>query len=151
MLRHLMTVAAVAAAVLLVGVTGSAAVNHTDGSTTFTVLQTTTSMHLPPGGISPGSTITFTANVTAKERQVGTSQAACVIVAGTSAQCQGTTFIARGQIQAQGPIDISKPLSTVAIVGGTGAYKNARGFITRKQLTATTTQETYHVRMNRTT
>jgi hypothetical protein len=142
-----MTVAAVAAGVLLFSVvTGSAAINHADGTTTFTVLQTTTSMHLPPGGISPGSTITFTANVTAKERQVGTSQAACLIVAGTSAQCQGTTFIAKSQIQAQGPIDISNPVSTVAIVGGTGAYKNARGFITRKQLTATTTRETYHVR-----
>ena len=102
-------------------------------------------MHLPPGGISPGSTITFTANVTAKGRPVGTSQAACVIVAGTSAQCQGTTITARGQIQAQGPIDIANPSSTVAIVGGTGEYRSARGFIDRRQLTATTTEETYHV------
>ncbi len=146
MLRNLMTVAAAAAAVVLFGVvTGSAATNHADGTTTFKVLQTTTSMHLPPGGISPGSTITFTAKATAGERPVGTSQAACVIVVGTSAQCHGTTFTRKGQIQAQGPIDIAKPLSTVAIVGGTGAYKNAHGFITRKQLTATTTEETYHV------
>jgi hypothetical protein len=146
MLRNLMTIAVAAAAVLLFSVvTGSAAVNHTDWPPTFTVLQTTTSTHVPPGGISPGSTITFTADVTANERQVGTSQAACVIVAGTSAQCHGTTFTGRGQIQAQGPIDIAKPLSTVAIVGGTGAYKNARGFMTRKQLTDTKTEETYHV------
>jgi hypothetical protein len=146
MLRRLMTAAAAVAAVLLFGVvTGSAAVTNADGATTFKVLQTTTSSHLPPGGISPGSTITFTANVTAKGRPVGTSQAACVIVAGTSAQCHGTTFTRKGQIQAQGPIDIAKPLSTVAIVGGTGAYKTARGFITRKQLTATTTEETYHI------
>jgi len=102
-------------------------------------------MHLPPGGISPGSTVTFTANVTAKGRPVGTSQAACVIVVGTSAQCQGTTITARGQIQAQGTIDIANPSNTVAIVGGTGAYKSARGFITRRQRTAATTEETYHV------
>jgi hypothetical protein len=146
MLRNLMTVVAATAAVLLFGlVTGSAAVNHAHRATTFKVLQTTTSMHLPPGGISPGSAITFTANVTATGRAVGTSQAACVIVASTLAQCHGTTFTAKGQIQAQGPIDIAKPLSTVAIVGGTGAYKTARGFITRKKLTATTTEETYHV------
>jgi hypothetical protein len=147
MRRNLMcTAAAAAAAVLLFGVvSGSAAVNDADSATTFTVIQTTTSMHLPPDGISPGSTITFTADATAKGRPVGTSQAACVIVAGASAQCQGTMFTRRGQIQAQGPIDIASPSSTVAIVGGTGAYKSARGFISRKQLTATTTEETYHV------
>jgi hypothetical protein len=147
MRRNVITSAAVAAAaVLLFGVvSGSAAVNSADSATTFTVVQTTTSMQLPPGGISPGSTITFTAKVTAKGRPVGTSQAACVIVAGTLAQCQGTTVTGRGQIQAQGPIDIAKPRSTVAIVGGTGAYKTARGFITRKKLTATTTEETYHL------
>ena len=145
MRRNVISAAAAAAAVLLLGVTsGSAAVSSAESATTFTVIQTTTSMHLPDG-ISPGSTIAFTANVTAHGRPVGTSQAACVIVAGTSAQCQGTTFTRRGQIQAQGPIDISKPSSMVAIVGGTGAYKSARGFITRKRLSATTIQETYHV------
>jgi len=146
MRRNLITGVAAAAAVLLFGVvSGSAAVNNADSATTFTVVQTTTSMHLPPDGALPGSTITFTAKVTARGRPIGTSQAACVIVAGTSAQCHGTTFTGEGQIQAQGPIDIAKPSSTVAIVGGTGAYKTARGFITRKQLTATTTEETYHL------
>jgi hypothetical protein len=147
MRRTVTSAAAAAAAVLLFGVvSSSAAVNDADSATTFTVVQTITSMHLPPDGISPGSTITFTADVTAQGRPVGTSQAACVIVAGTSAQCQETTVTRRGQIQAQGAIDIANPSSTVAIVGGTGAYKTARGFITRRQLTTTTTAETYHVR-----
>jgi hypothetical protein len=146
MRRTVMIAAAAASAVLLLGVvSGSAAVNDSDRATTFTVVQSTTSMHMPPGGISPGGTITFTADVSAGGRPVGRSQAACVIVAGTSAQCQGTTFTRRGQIQAQGPIDIAKPSSTVAIVGGTGAYKAARGFIRRKTLTATTTEETYYI------
>jgi hypothetical protein len=146
MRRIVMAAAAATSAVLLLGVvSGSAAVNDSDRATTFTVVQTTTSMHMPSGGIAPGNTITFTADVSASGRTVGKSQAACVIVAGTSAQCQGTTFTRRGQIQAQGPIDIAKPSSTVAIVGGTGAYKAARGFITRKQLTATTTEETYYI------
>ena len=146
MRRIVMSAAAAAAAVVLFGVvSGSGAVTHADGATTFKVVQTTTSMHLPPGGVSPGGTITFTADVTASGRDIGTSQAACVIVAGTSAQCQGTTVTEKGQIEAQGPIDIAKPSSTVAIVGGTGAYRSARGFITRKKLTATTTEETYHL------
>jgi hypothetical protein len=146
MRRNLMSAAAAAGAVLLFGaVIGSAAVDNVHRSTTFTVVQTITSMHVPPDGITPGSTITFTADVTAKGRPVGTAQAACVIVAGTAAQCQGTTFTRRGQIQAQGPIDIANPSGTVAVVGGTGTYESVHGFISRKQLTATTTQETYHL------
>jgi Dirigent-like protein len=142
--RFVASGAAAAAAVVLFGaVSGNAAVNS---ATTFRVVQTTTSTHLPPGGLSPGGTFTFTADVSARGRPVGTSQAACVIVAGTSAQCQGTTTLTgKGQIQAQGQIDIAKPSSTVAIVGGTGTYKGARGLITRKQRTATTTEETYHL------
>jgi hypothetical protein len=144
MRRNVITAAAAAA--LLFGVVDrSAATGRAEGESTFTVLQTTTSMHLPPDGISPGATITFTADATASGRPAGTSQASCVIVAGTSAQCQGTLFTARGQIQAQGPIDVAKPSSTVAIVGGTGAYRTARGFITRRQLTPTTTEEIYHL------
>ena len=143
--RNIMAAAAAAAAVLLLGLVSASGAVKSDSATTFTVVQTTTSMHLPPDGALPGSTITFTAKVTARGRPIGTSQAACVIVAGSSAQCHGTTFTGEGQIQAQGPIDIAKPSSTVAIVGGTGAYKTARGFITRKQLTATTTEETYHL------
>jgi hypothetical protein len=137
------SVAGAAAVVLFGAVSGSASVNR---PTTFRVVQTTTSTHLPPGGLSPGSTFTFTADVSAEGRPVGTSQAACVIVAGTSAQCQGTTTLTgQGQIEAQGPIDVAKSSSTVAIVGGTGRYKGARGFITRTQLTPTTTEETYHL------
>jgi hypothetical protein len=138
--------AAAAAAVLLGAASGSAAINTAHRATTFRVVQTTTSTHLPPGGLSPGSTFTFTADVSEEGRPAGTSQAACVIVADTSAQCQGTTTLTgKGQIEAQGPIDFAKPSSTVAIVGGTGSYRSARGFITRKQLTATTTEETYHL------
>jgi hypothetical protein len=145
--RFVASAAAATAAVVLFGaVSGSAAVNSANRATTFTVIETTTSTHLPPGGLSPGSTFTFTADVSASGRPIGTAQAACVIVAGTSAQCQGTTTITgKGQIQAQGAIDVAKPSSTVAIVGGTGMYKSARGLITRKQLTATTTEETYHL------
>ena len=145
MLRHLMTAAAAAAAVLLFGVvSGSAAVNNADSATTFTVVQTTTSMHLPPGGISPGSTITFTADVS--EGTAGRHVAGRVrdrrrhvgAVSGDDDHRQGPDPGSR-------PDRLAKPSSTVAIVGGTGAYKSARGFITRKQLTATTTEETYHL------
>jgi Allene oxide cyclase barrel like domain len=145
--RLIASAAAAAAAVVLFGaVSGSAAVNRAHRARTFTVVQTTTSTHVPAGGLSPGSTFTFTADVSVRGRPVGTSQAACVIVAGTSAQCQGTTTLTgKGQIQAQGHTDVAKSSSTVAIVGGTGTYTGARGLIARKQLTPTTTEETYHL------
>jgi hypothetical protein len=146
MRRTLATAAAAAAALLLVGVlSGSAEGTRTKSEKTIKVVQTTTSIHLPSGGLLPGGTIALSTKETISGRQVGTTQVGCVIVAGTSAQCQATTFTSQGQIQGQGPVDVNKPFGEFAIVGGTGAYKTARGFITRKKLTATTTEVTYHI------
>jgi hypothetical protein len=147
MRRNVVSAAAAIAAVVLFGiVSGSAALNNPSKATTIKVVQTTTSIHFPSGGLNPGGTITLTTKETSGGRQVGTSQVACVIVAGTMAQCQATTFASKGQIQGQGPINIANPSQgSFAIVGGTGTYKTARGFITRTKLTATTTQVTYHI------
>ena len=146
MRRTLAAAAVAAASVLLVGVvSGSAAGTSTKSQTTIKVVQTITSIHLPPGGLAPGATIVLTTKETAGGKQVGTSQVACVVIKGTAAECAATTVTSRGQIEGQGPFDISKPFGTVAIVGGTGAYKTARGFITRKKLSATTTEVTYHI------
>jgi hypothetical protein len=144
--RTVLATAALAAVVALIaGVSGSAAVtlNHTDK--TIRVLQSTTSIHMPPGGFSPGATVTITSKLTSHGVQVGTTQIACVVVEGTKAQCQATTLFSSGQIQSQGPFDLSNPSGDAAIAGGTGAYKTARGYITRETLTATTSQVTYHI------
>jgi hypothetical protein len=109
------------------------------------VVQTITAIHLPSGGLAPGGTIVLTTKETIGGRQVGTSQVACVVIAGTAAECAATTSTSKGQIEGQGPFDINKPFGTAAIVGGTGAYKTARGFITRRKLSATATEVTYHI------
>jgi hypothetical protein len=146
MRRTLVAAGVAAASVLLVGVvSGSAAGTSTSNEKTIKVVQTIASIHLPSGGLAPGGTVVLTTNETSGGKQVGTSQVACVVIKGTTAECQATTFTSQGQIAGLGPFDISKPFGTVAIVGGTGAYKTARGFITRKKLSATTTEVTYHI------
>jgi hypothetical protein len=138
--------AVTAVAVLLVGVVGgSAAGTSSAGGKTIKVVQTITSLHLPKGGLAPGATIVLATKETAGGHQTGTSQVACIVIQGTVAECSATTTTSQGQIAGMGPFDISKPYGMVAIVGGTGAYASARGYITRRKLTATTTEVTYHI------
>ena len=63
----------------------------------------------------------------ADTQKVGTSQGSCIrLVVGESWECSWTTFLPEGQITVQGPFfDTSD--SVLAITGGTGAYRNARG------------------------
>ena len=63
----------------------------------------------------------------ADTKQVGTSQGSCVrIVVGESWECSWTTFLPKGQITVQGPFSDTGD-SVLAITGGTGKYRNARG------------------------
>ena len=60
---------------------------------------------------------------------VGTDQGYCVrIVAGKSYECNWTTSLAGGQITVEGPF-LDAGDSTLAITGGTGRYRKARGFM----------------------
>ena len=46
---------------------------------------------------------------------------------GQAWECSWTTFLHKGQITVQGPFYDDGSDSTLAITGGTGAYRNARG------------------------
>jgi len=60
-------------------------------------------------------------------QKVGTDQGQCVrTVVGEAFECYWTTFLPRGQITVEGPFYDTAD-STLAITGGTGAYRNARG------------------------
>jgi allene oxide cyclase len=80
-------------------------------------------------GDSAGDILTFANDVfdAADTHQVGTDQGYCIrITAPGSYECNWTTFLAGGQITVEGPFfDTSD--SVLAITGGTGAYRNARG------------------------
>ena len=83
----------------------------------------------PPVGDSAGDVLTFANQLydKANKTQVGTDQGYCARVdVGKSFECTWTAFLADGQITVAGPFFDAKE-STLAITGGTGAYKDARG------------------------
>jgi hypothetical protein len=60
---------------------------------------------------------------------VGTDQGYCVrVVPGVSYECNYTTLLAGGNIAVEGPFYDAKD-SVLAITGGTGRYRNARGTV----------------------
>ena len=83
----------------------------------------------PPTGDSAGDALTFANQLydEANTKQVGTDQGYCLRVdVGKSYECTWTAFLSDGQITVAGPFFDAKE-STLAITGGTGAYKDARG------------------------
>jgi allene oxide cyclase len=142
MSRMLVVVAVAVTAVLLAAVTavGSGSKGshdkqgHGKGShgKTFTVVEhATTDATTDTGatGDSAGDILTFANQVfDAKDsKKVGTDQGSCIrIVPGGSYECSWTTFLPKGQITVEGPF-YDKKDSTLAITGGTGRYRNARG------------------------
>ena len=80
-------------------------------------------------GDSVGDVLTFANDVfdAANAHKAGTDQGYCLrVVAGTSYECTWTTFLPGGQIVVAGPFYDAKD-STLAITGGTGRYRHARG------------------------
>lgn len=80
-------------------------------------------------GDSSGDLLTFHNPVfdSADASQVGRDQGQCVrIVAGASWECTWTTFLPGGHITVEGPFFDTRN-SVIAVTGGTGVYRNARG------------------------
>jgi allene oxide cyclase len=80
-------------------------------------------------GDSTGDLLTFHNPVfdRANANRVGADQGQCVRIAvGVSWECTWTTKLTGGHITVEGPFYDARN-STVAITGGTGAYRNARG------------------------
>jgi allene oxide cyclase len=80
-------------------------------------------------GDSAGNILTFANDVFdgVDATKVGSDQGSCVrTVVGKAWECMWTTFLPAGQITVEGPFYDAGD-STVAITGGTGAYRNVRG------------------------
>ena len=80
-------------------------------------------------GDSVGDVLTFANDLfdAGNIQKAGTDQGYCLrVVAGASYECTWTSFLPGGQIVVSGPFYDAKD-STLAITGGTGRYRNARG------------------------
>src|SRR5437867_1943162 len=134
------TVAAAAAVLVLAVVNASAghakAQHHNPGNhrahgggTIRVVERATTDAVTNGSGDSAGNILTFANDVfdSANANKVASDQGSCVrIVVGKSWECTWTTFLPAGQIIVEGPFyDLSD--STLAVIGGTGKYRNVRG------------------------
>jgi allene oxide cyclase len=121
---------------LIVAVTASASDSGRDGSgrggKTITVIEhatTDTTTDTGAAGDSVGDILTFAnevfdANDAAK---VGTDNGYCLrTVKGAAYECNWTALLPGGQITVEGPF-LDAANSTLAITGGTGRYRGARG------------------------
>jgi allene oxide cyclase len=137
MKRFLAPTAIVAAGVLVFAVMnasaehGKSAVSRAAGGNTITVVEHATTDAVTNGSASDsaGNILTFANEVfdAADAHKVGSDQGSCVrTVVGEAWECMWTTFLPAGQITVEGPFYDTRN-SVVAVTGGTGAYRNARG------------------------
>src|SRR5262245_24988651 len=122
----------VAAAVLVFAVVNATAKDKPshDGSS-IRVVEHATTDEVTNGSAADaaGNVLTFANDVFdgADKDKIGSDQGYCVrIVVGKTWECNWTTFLPGGQITVEGPFSDTGN-TVVAITGGTGAYRGARG------------------------
>lgn len=130
-MKRLLALAALAAATVLTVAVVSGGAGTGGGKTIHVIEHATTDVTTDTGppGDSPGDVLTFANDVfdAANAAKVGTDQGYCIrIQAPGSYECNWTTFLSGGQITVEGPF-FDTADSTLAITGGTGRYRNARG------------------------
>ena len=108
---------------------------------------TDTSVDLGATGDSIGDLLAFGNELFDRRNQtkVGTNQGSCIrTVPGKSYECTWTNSLAKGQITVQGPF-LDAGDSVLAITGGTGAYRAARGTMDLHARSATEFEFTFHL------
>jgi hypothetical protein len=152
-MKRLLTLIALAAAAALAvtlaaGSSGAASSGGGKRIHVFERATTDTLVDLPPTDEdSLGDTLTFANEVfdARSGEKVGSDQGQCVrTVVGEAWECYWTTFLPRGQITVEGPFYDAAD-STLAITGGTGAYRNARGTMDLHARNATEFDFVFHV------
>ena len=132
-------VAATAVAFVAGGVVsgGVAAAPDIAGPMTVHVIEhakTDTFIDIKGNGDSTGDLLTFHNPVfdATDSTRVGRDQGDCIrIVPGRSFECRWVTHLAGGSLTVEGPF-FDTHNSVVAVTGGTGVYRNARGSMTLK-------------------
>ena len=116
---------------LVVAVSASAGGSNTAGKSVTVIEHATTDTTTDTGqsGDSAGDVLTFANDVYNAEDKLkaGTDNGYCLrTVAGAAYECTWTVSLESGAIVVNGPFYDTKD-STLAITGGTGSYKGARG------------------------
>ena len=130
-MKRVLALVLLVASVVLVIVVNASARHEQRAAQKITVVEHATTDAVTNGTKADhaGNILTFANKVfnAADKKKVGTDQGSCTrIVVGKSWECMWTTFLKKGQITVEGPFyDTSN--SVLAITGGTGAYKDARG------------------------
>ncbi len=125
---------------------------YTDNGRRHYTIQTTgrSFVDLPPAGSSPGDRVAFDNPLynRTNTKHLGASQGECAQVgqAPNIFHCSAVFVLPDGQITTTGIADFAKPSPVVAITGGTGAYKTARGQVTFTQTSDTTDTITVELR-----
>ena len=132
LLSTLFGIAGIAVLVVAVAAWGQPGKPKTGGGKTITVIEhATTDATTDTGaaGDSAGDILTFSNDVfdATDTHKIGTDQGFCIrTVPGASYECNFTTVLAAGQLVVEGPFYDATD-SVLAITGGTGRYRNARG------------------------
>jgi Dirigent-like protein len=86
---------------------------------------------------SPGDIVTFTDKLLSHGRQIGRDQGAFIATGGANVEGTVTAFLPKGHIAVADGFDFEKKLQSLAIAGGTGAYRKARGQVLVQQVSDT--------------
>jgi hypothetical protein len=89
-----------------------------------------------------GSTQRFAETLKVGGKVAGHDKITCKVTA-AGAHCTATFTFATGTFMVSGPLDPQKAKNDLPIVGGTGAYKGAKGVLHLDFLSATRAVETY--------
>src|SRR3954447_18988666 len=140
-------VVVVTAAVLVAGgATASAKSTAKSRTTKLTLGIETTSLtvvDVGAAGASPGDLVIEDDDITRGGRPFGTAQITCVAHSGDllngKAECTGTFYLPKGQLETQGgAVSVNGAISGAgAVTGGTGGYHAVRGSYSFKSTTAT--------------
>ena len=138
------TMTSIAAFMLIAAVTASGRTRASASAATVVVMARSTSFNTAGTGL--GAVTTFTDDLFAHGRKVGRDQVMCVATGpGKFLECLGTDLLPKGEVESIGVFDPAhQSRLTVGIVGGTGAYRDARGTIDIAVLSQTKSTYTYH-------
>jgi hypothetical protein len=90
-----------------------------------------------------GNTQRFAETLKVGGKVVGHDKITCVVASSTRAQCTVTFTVGTGTFTASGPLNPTKQKQILAIIGGTGAYKGAKGALHLTFLSETRAVETF--------